>query len=112
MADIRIHSLTKDDWRLYKSLRLSSLKNSPDSFGSTFKRESAFSDEEWFARLDFQARQMQGLLFIALLKEQPVGLACGIVHTPGEQDGHIYQMWVSPAARGLGIGGFVNKSYN
>ena len=104
MNNIKTKTLTKDDWALYKSLRLSSLKDSPDSFGSTFEQEKLLSDEEWSSRLDYAERDMKGLLIVALFNDNPVGLACGIVHEPGDQDGYIYQMWVSPDARSLGVG--------
>ena len=35
MAHIEIREFKRDEWDLYRSLRLSSLRDSPDSFGST-----------------------------------------------------------------------------
>jgi len=104
MNNISLKTLTKNDWRIYKSLRLQSLRDSPDSFGATFATECTLNDDEWSTRLDYAARSMNGVLVIALLDDHPIGLACGVTHSLKNQDGHIYQMWISPKARGLGIG--------
>jgi hypothetical protein len=52
MSEINLHILSMGDWQVYKSLRLASLKDSPDSFGATYERESEFPDSEWISRLD------------------------------------------------------------
>ena len=43
-----------------------------------------------------------GRLIVARLREQPVG--CGAVKFHGKDSAEIKRMWVSPAARGLGVG--------
>ncbi|HBP40664.1 MAG TPA: GNAT family N-acetyltransferase [Halomonas sp.] len=103
MKNFNIKVLNPEDWALYKSVRLESLKDSPDSFGATYEQESALSDSDWRARLDLNAR---GLVAFPLVAEQggrAVGLAWGVIHAPEVETAHIYQMWVSPAARGKGI---------
>lgn len=103
MKNFNIKVLTPEDWALYKSVRLESLKDSPDSFGAIYEQESALSDSDWQARLDLNAR---GLVAFPLVAEQggrAVGLAWGVIHAPEVETAHIYQMWVSPAARGKGI---------
>lgn len=35
----------------YKAFRLYSLKTAPNSFGSTYEREVAFTDDVWYNRL-------------------------------------------------------------
>ncbi len=103
MSDVKIRLLTLQDWRLYKSVRLTSLEDSPDSFGSTFEQEAALSDAEWQARLDLAFRGLEALPLIAELAGQMVGLAWGVIHEPDSKTAHIYQMWVSPSQRGKGI---------
>ncbi|MGP5307476.1 GNAT family N-acetyltransferase [Vreelandella alkaliphila] len=103
MKNFNIKVLTPEGWALYKSVRLESLKDSPDSFGATYEQESVLSDSDWQARLDLNAR---GLVAFPLVAEQggwAVGLAWGVIHAPEVETAHIYQMWVSPAARGQGI---------
>ncbi|QPI62568.1 GNAT family N-acetyltransferase [Vreelandella venusta] len=103
MKNFNIKVVTPEDWALYKSVRLESLKDSADSFGATYQQESTLSDADWRARLDLSAR---GLVAFPLVAEQggrAVGLAWGVIHVPEVETAHIYQMWVSPAARGKGI---------
>nr|WP_290830435.1 GNAT family N-acetyltransferase [Halomonas sp.] len=103
MSDVKIRVLTPQDWPLYKSVRLKSLKDSPDSFGSTYDQEITFSDAEWQARLDLGFRNLDALPLMAELAGEAVGLAWGVIHEPGSKTAHIYQMWVSPSQRGGGI---------
>lgn len=102
MKNLHIVEVTANDWQTYKKLRLQSLKDSPDAFGSVYKREAEFSDKEWRSRLVFN--QNEKLAVIAMVNEEPVGLAFGVLHKPSDDTAFIYQMWVSPLARGLGVG--------
>ena len=62
MGKIDIKVLTELDWESYKSLRLASLNDSPDSFGSTLTREAAFSDAEWKGRLNVSSGSLHTYL--------------------------------------------------
>jgi ribosomal protein S18 acetylase RimI-like enzyme len=103
MGDVKIRVLALQDWQLYKSVRLTSLEDSPDSFGSTYEQEVTLSDTEWQTRLDLKLRDLDALPLMAELEGQVVGLAWGVIHEPYRKTAHIYQMWVSPAQRGKGI---------
>lgn len=103
MGAVNIRVLTPHDGPLYKSVRLNSLKDSPDSFGSTYEQEAALSNTEWQTRLDLEFRKLDALPLIAELEGQAVGLAWGVIHEPNSKTAHIYQMWVLPAQRGKGI---------
>ncbi|MFM2484986.1 GNAT family N-acetyltransferase [Celerinatantimonas yamalensis] len=103
MSELDIKILTPEDWELYKTARLNSLKESPDSFGSTYNQEAALLDTEWRSRLDLKFREIDALPLIAEFKGQPVGIAWGCIHKPNLKVAHIYQMWVSPELRGKGI---------
>lgn len=103
MSYVKIRVLTPQDWQLYKSVRLTSLEESPDSFGSTYEQEVTLSDTEWQTRLDLKWRGLDALPLIAELESQAVGLAWGVIHEPYSKTAHIYQMWVSPAQRGKSI---------
>lgn len=104
MSEIELRVLSQADWKIYKSLRLASLVESPDAFGSTYEREAEHPDEEWKSRLDPIGRAANALPIIAYLNGAPSGLAWALVHNPETKVAHIYQMWVSPEARGLGAG--------
>ena len=77
MSYVKIRVLTPQDWQLYKSVRLTSLEESPDSFGSTYEQEVTLSDTEWQTRLDLKWRGLDALPLIAELESQAVGLAWG-----------------------------------
>ncbi|MDQ7728115.1 GNAT family N-acetyltransferase [Halomonas sp. SpR8] len=103
MSDVNIREVPPQDWSFYKSVRLSSLEDSPDSFGSTYEQEVLLSDAEWQARLDLKLRGLSALPLIAELDGRAVGLAWGVMHEPDTKIAHIYQMWVCPSLRGRGI---------
>ena len=103
MSDFVIRILAPADWAIYKAIRLASLADSPDSFGSTYEREALFPDSEWQSRLEPSARAQNALPLVAEYGGTPVGLSWGLLHEPDTTVAHIYQMWVSPEARGKGI---------
>lgn len=41
---MNLRLLTKNDWKLWKQIRLDALKNAPENFGSSFEEESNWSD--------------------------------------------------------------------
>jgi ribosomal protein S18 acetylase RimI-like enzyme len=101
MSGLEVKRISEKDWEIYKYLRLKSLGESPDSFGSTLKKEAAFPDEVWKARLKEAENSMTILLLLAYYNEQAVALTWGVL-----SESHlvnIYQMWVAPEIRGKGI---------
>lgn len=99
-----IHPITTNDWQEYKTLRLQSLQDSPDAFGSTYAEEVARSDEEWKTRVQNALSSQRAQIFFAILD----GRACGLVWCKSLDDIEatvaLYQMWVAPQARGCGAG--------
>lgn len=104
MNKFTIRTMSTTDWAIYKSTRLASLADSPDSFGATYEREALQPDAEWRSRLEPNGRAKNALPLIAEYDGAPVGLSWGLIHEPGSGVAHIYQMWVAPGARGHGIG--------
>lgn len=103
MNKFEIRVLTAIDWVSYKKVRLDSLKDSPSSFGSTYEREAALSDSGWKSRLEPKPGVNISLPLVAEINGNPVGLASGVVWDEDPSVTYIYQMWVSPEARGTGI---------
>ena len=99
----KIRKLTTADWHLYKNIRLQSLADSPDAFGSTYEREAAYADSDWQSRLDTESRPEHVLPLIAEIDKKAVGLAWGVIHEQDAKTAHVYQMWVAPQMRGQGI---------
>jgi ribosomal protein S18 acetylase RimI-like enzyme len=104
MAHIEIREFKRDEWDLYRSLRLSSLRDSPDSFGSTLDMESKFPDQEWENKLSLSSGLAQVIPLVALIDNDAKGLAWGVLRKSDLKEAHIYQMWVAPEARGSGLG--------
>jgi len=109
MSHLKIRTMIKEDLEMYKKLRLLSLKDSPDSFGSTYEREAAFPDTEWISRLDTENPSTRASPLAAEINGIAAGLAFGVCHSPEDKTAHVYQMWVAPDARGQGIGKMLLK---
>lgn len=92
MAQVR--RLGPEDWRAWREIRLRSLADSPDAFGSTLEREEAFTESDWQVRL--------GLGHAWLVEEEGVAVAMGGAFHPTPDLLHVVAMWVDPAHRGRG----------
>lgn len=99
MIELRV--LSTDDWPLWRELRLDALAEAPYAFGSQLAdwQGPADREERWRARLALP----DSYNLVAVLDGQPVGMASGV---PGDEPGiaELISMWVSPVARGRGVG--------
>lgn len=95
-----VRALNSTEWRLKRDLRLSALRDSPKSFGSSYEREVDRSEEEWRA-------SPQGGVFFAAFDdhETALGIAGGWVEETRPDVVHLISMWVVPEARGAGVAG-------
>jgi GNAT superfamily N-acetyltransferase len=102
---LNIRRFLASEWEIYRELRLRSLADSPDAFGSTLALEQSRADHEWMQRL---ASGCDGAPFsfaaLALVRDTPAGLAWGRIEPQQPQQANLYQMWVAPDARGIGAG--------
>lgn len=95
---IELHTLAPADWQIWRELRLAALADAPAAFGSRLADWQDAGQERWQDRLSIPA----SVNFVALLDGMPVGMASGV---PGDdRTPELISMWVSPAARGKGIG--------
>lgn len=100
-AAVRIRLLSPDDWRELRAVRLEALRESPWAFGSTYARESAFTEADWRRRLSGD-----GASFLAYLPDDPataVGISGGFVEESTPETARLVSMWVRPAVRGSGV---------
>ncbi len=101
---IAIRPIAATEWPTYRTLRLRSLQDSPDAFGSTYEAEKDRPDAMWQSRLESAARSGNDHALFA----ENAGDVCGLVWCKRFENepeiAHIFQMWVAPAARGLGAG--------
>ncbi|MDE9366665.1 GNAT family N-acetyltransferase [Luteipulveratus sp. YIM 133132] len=94
MTDPVVRYVTSSDLELWKDVRLRSLAESPDAFGSTLAREEAFGEADWLDRLAPPA-------VLVLADDAPVGLGGGFEVEPGTL--LVVAMWLEPAWRGRGL---------
>jgi ribosomal protein S18 acetylase RimI-like enzyme len=87
-----------DDWELVRDIRLAALREAPTAFGSTYEREAAFAEEDWRAR--FRPDRVTFLADVPGVS--PAGIAGGLEEDQGTVE--LVSIWVSPAARGHGVG--------
>lgn len=90
--------LAKEDWRRLRDIRLIALRESPDTFLSTYNKERKFSGGRWRAEFD------RGVWTIGSIDGRGVCLlgATAEADTPPSARWLEY-MWVDPDYRGQGI---------
>lgn len=106
---IVVREITGDDWEQMRDMRLAALADAPHAFGSSHAREAAFTEQQWRGRINERS-----VMFFARVDSAdsvpaapapagpaPAGLA-GVYVEDGSAN--LVSMWVSPAARGLGVG--------
>ena len=104
VANVLIRRVEPRDASVARGVRLRALKTDPASFGSTYEREAAFTDDVWEERVARGARGDDASTFLAFREGEAVGLVSGVRE---EQARHVFQvvgMWVAPEARGEGTG--------
>lgn len=102
-----VRSISPDEWRLWKRLRLHALADSPDAFGETLGQARERSDAEWM-EMAASAALPDRNFFIAERDDGPVGMAIVRVFEDASANdparAHVFAMWVAPTARGMGAG--------
>jgi ribosomal protein S18 acetylase RimI-like enzyme len=90
--DIRL--LTEDEWGELRNIRLDALRESPQTFLSTYEREILYDAGRW--RDEFK----RGNWYIGILAGKPISLL-GVVRGPGVPISECYleYLWVSPEYR-------------
>ncbi len=99
---IELRVLTPDDWRSWRELRLSALAEAPYAFGSRLSDWQGDGDREerWRGRLSIPGSRN----IIAVLDGKPAGMVSGVPAEDEDGAAELISMWVSPAARGQGVG--------
>ncbi|HQY88991.1 MAG TPA: GNAT family N-acetyltransferase, partial [Tepidisphaeraceae bacterium] len=105
---IKILPVKLDVLKEFKSTRLRALQDTPLAFGSTYARESQFTDDDWNARLA-RADGVRGVNFLAWdevepARREPCGIVAGFFEDEKPTDVHLVSMWVAPTHRRQGVG--------
>jgi len=104
-SDIRIRRFTAREWPAYRALRLRSLADAPNAFGSSLALEESWAHELWMVRLT--AAEVSGR-DCPLVAESTAadGAMLGLLWAKCDADDagivNLFQMWVAPEARGRG----------
>jgi hypothetical protein len=69
--NMQIRLTSADDWQKLKSIRLASLKESPDTFGWSYALAAKLTDDEWKERASGLSYPK---FFLAFENEKPVGI--------------------------------------
>jgi len=100
---IQVHPITLPLTADYKAVRLRALKDTPLAFGSTYVRESQFTEDEWNARTaNLDGNKAVG--YLASLYGDYVGLAVCFLDDNDSSIAYLYSMWVAPEQRRSGVG--------
>ncbi len=99
-----IRPLEDIEWDLYKSIRLRSLLDSPDSFSATYEQAVLKTDCEWQRMLEPNGNSAFTLPLVGFVDGVASGIAWGVIHREDDNEAYVYQMWVSSESRGQGLG--------
>lgn len=95
LSAMEIERLAHSEWVRLKHIRLISLRDAPEAFGTTLEIAQGWADDVWRQ----QAKDLA--TFVAVIDGADLGIARGAMD---ESDAHLISMWVSSNARGRGVG--------
>jgi ribosomal protein S18 acetylase RimI-like enzyme len=87
----------------YKAVRLRALQDTPSAFGSTYSRESQFSDADWQQRAANLCTP-RSIGYLACEQDEYCGIAVGFLNEQNPQIAELMSMWVAPEHRRTGTG--------
>ena len=92
------------EWYRHKEVRLQALLDSPHAFGSSYEVEAKRSNSEWQQVIETALASGKNHVYLAVSG----GAVCGLVwcKLSAVEAGlaEIFQMWVNPEHRGMGVG--------
>lgn len=103
-AGASVKRVARRDWPVIRALRLRALRSDPSSFGSTYEREAAFSEQKWRDWASGDAAGDEYATFIARQGQEPVGMVAAYRDEEDRSLFHVVAMWVAPEVRRAGTG--------
>ncbi len=98
-----LYRITPERASHYKAVRLQALLDTPNAFGSTYARESQFTEEEWGKRAaNLHGERAVG--YLAFDGDQYCGIVGCFLHEDDPLKADLVSMWVAPNYRRLGVG--------
>lgn len=96
---MHIDVLEEGEWERLRAVRLASLLDAPEAFGSKHEDVVHRVEPAWREQL----RRIT--TFVAVDADRDVGMVCGIEHADLMDAAYLVSMWVHPGARRRGVGG-------
>jgi ribosomal protein S18 acetylase RimI-like enzyme len=100
---ITIEPITPQNALIFKAARLRALQDTPSAFGSTYARESQFTEAEWFARAN-KWNGESSILYLAMDAGEPVGIAGSHLDKDDPTRAHLISMETTRTHRNQGVG--------
>ena len=91
-----VRRVGRDDWELFRRVRLAALAEAPEVFGSRYEDWADAGPERWQARLTDVP-----LNLVAIADDEPVGLVSATA--PANDAVELISLWIAPSARGRGL---------
>ena len=107
---LTVRRIKVGEWRSYRQIRLASLKDSPESFSTTYQAALERATESWIEQADYSAEGLNRSTFLAFDSDKPVGVAALYRDQDHKDAGELIQVWVSPEHRGSGVAGQLIQS--
>ncbi len=87
----------------FKAIRLRALLDTPIAFGSTYARESQFTNAEWTERVG-RWNGEKGIGYLAMDGDIACGIAGGLLEKQDATQASLVSMWTAPSHRQRGVG--------
>jgi ribosomal protein S18 acetylase RimI-like enzyme len=100
---VTIQPITTENALIFKAARLRALQDTPSAFGSTYARESQFTDADWVARANNWNGE-KSILYMAMESEAVIGIAGSHLDHEDPTQAHLISMWTAPTHREQGVG--------
>ena len=97
-----VRRLCKGEGKLYRSIRLEALRESPEAFSASYDAALGREMESWDNQADAAAEGGDRAIFVVQAAE-PVGLVALYRDPENPSQGELVQMWIAPSERGGGI---------
>jgi ribosomal protein S18 acetylase RimI-like enzyme len=98
-----LHQITPPLASAYKAVRLRALQDTPSAFGSTYARESQFSDADWQQRAANLCTP-RSIGYLAYHQDKYCGIAISFLNEQNPQHAELMSMWVAPERRRTNTG--------
>jgi hypothetical protein len=96
---VRIEQVGSLNLQSFIDVRLRALQESPWAFGSTYVRESAFTDADWQTRLE-RWNGVRGVGYLAVDGGVACGMAGALLDEKDETHAQLVSMWTAPRTGG------------